>query len=96
MSLSDFSLSRTVSFNIIANSNLNAPVFISAITNPTACIGCTNPSFPLPLYSDEDGDVVTLTVVTTLPSFITFSAAIETFTFNPTLISEVGTHTITV
>jgi hypothetical protein len=100
MSLYDFQLSSNQSFNVIVNSNLHAPVFASAVLSQTACIGCVNPPYQLPSFSDQDGDNVTLAVVSSLPSCVTFSTAaivpFYTFIFNPTNSSDVGNFTITV
>jgi hypothetical protein len=52
----------------------------------------------LPLYSDPEGDTITITInehlMTGLPSFV--NLATQTFTIHPFLASEVGTHQIDV
>ena len=52
----------------------------------------------MPLYSDPEGDTITITInehlMTGLPSFINLAA--QTFTIHPVLATEVGTHQIDV
>ncbi|CDW80519.1 ig family protein [Stylonychia lemnae] len=97
MALSDFSLSNTKSFRIIAIANLNSPTFLYDLKDQYACISCNNPTFQLPLYSDLDNeDIITLTISNDIPSFVTYTTIsnIYTFAFNPASNQDVGTFTI--
>ena len=75
----------------------NPPTFSSGLIAQTVVVGFSK-TYTLPTYSDPEGASVTLNAFedgqTSLPSFVTRSSSI--FTFSPTIQSLAGSYTMKV
>ena len=91
--MSDGNNEPYVQFSVVvtaATSN-GAPTFSGGLNNQFINEGSSG-SYVLPSITDPESDICSISV-TLIPSWATFSAVSNTFTFNPPL-SSAGTHAI--
>ena len=96
VTIANLYLSSTYTFNVVVQNS--APVFASTTSTTISVTVTQTVTFSLPSYSDPDGNAITLTTYqdgsASLPSFVAFTLATNSYSISPTSLSEVAAYII--